>query len=58
VTAARALMALSLLALALPAAAPADIVTSRDRNGVAPDVAQRFALTTAERRALDIDSVQ
>ena len=51
-------MALSLLALALPGAASADIVTSRDRDGVAPDVAERFALTAAERRALDIDSVQ
>lgn len=46
------------LALAVPAAARADIVTSRDRDGVAPDVAERFALTAAERRALDIDSVQ
>jgi hypothetical protein len=51
-------MALSLLALALPGAASADIVTSRDRDGVALDVAERFALTAAERRALDIDSVQ
>jgi hypothetical protein len=49
---------LGLLALAFPAAAPADIITSRDRDGVAPDVAERFALTAAERRALDIDSVQ
>jgi hypothetical protein len=47
-----------LLALVAPAAARADIVTSRDRDGVAPDVAERFALTSAERRALDIDSVQ
>ncbi len=57
-TTARRLTALGLLALALPAAAGADIVTSRDRDGVAPDVAERFALTGAERRALDIDSVQ
>jgi hypothetical protein len=47
-----------LLALVLPATTSADIVTSRDRDGVAPDVAERFALTPAERRALDIDSVQ
>jgi hypothetical protein len=40
VTTVRCLMALSLLALALPGAAPADIVTSRDRDGVAPDVAE------------------
>jgi hypothetical protein len=46
------------LALALPPAAIADIVTQRDHDGVAPDVAERFALTAAERRALDIDSIQ
>jgi hypothetical protein len=51
-------LALALLALALPADAFADVVTSRDHGGVAPDVAERFALMAAERRALDIDSVQ
>jgi hypothetical protein len=47
-----------LLVLALAGSAEADIVTSRDRDGVASDVAERYALTAAERRALDIDSVQ
>jgi hypothetical protein len=58
VTVPRCALAVCLPALALPAAAPADVVTSRDRDGVAADVAERFALTAAERRALDIDSVQ
>jgi hypothetical protein len=47
-----------LLVLAVAGPARADIVTSRDRDGVASDVAERHALTAAERRALDIDSVQ
>lgn len=56
----RRLLVLGTLALTttLTATAAADIVTSLDRDGVAPDVAERFALTAAERRALDIDSVQ
>jgi hypothetical protein len=53
-----ALPVLGLLAPALPPAASADIVTSRDRGGVPPEMVERFALTPAERRALDIDSVQ
>jgi hypothetical protein len=54
----RAAVGLALLTLAVTPDALADVVTRRDADGVRPDVAERFALTAAERRALDIDSVQ
>jgi hypothetical protein len=54
----RGALGLALLAPALPAGALADVVTRRDLDGLTPDMAERFALTAAERRALDIDSVQ
>jgi hypothetical protein len=54
----RCVQVLGLLALALPSAASADVVTSRDRGGLPAEMVERFALTPAERRALDIDSVQ
>jgi hypothetical protein len=53
----RCVLALGVPAL-VPPAASADVVTSRDRGGVPPEMVERFALTPAERRALDIDSVQ
>lgn len=50
---------LGLLVVALvPASASADVVSQRDRDGVAPDLAERLGLTKAERRALDVGSVQ
>jgi hypothetical protein len=54
----RVALGLALLASVLPAEAFADVVTRRDTDGVASDVAERLALTAAERRALDIDSIQ
>ena len=47
-----------MVALVLPASASAGSLTKRDRGGVSKAPTQRLHLTTQERRALDIASVQ
>jgi hypothetical protein len=53
-----ALLALTALLLALPAAASAGEKTKRDKGGVSKRVAKRFHLTRAERKAMDVSSVK
>ena len=48
----------AIVALVLPASASAGSLTKRDRGGVSKALTNRLHLTTQERRALDIASVQ